>query len=146
MDKNNTRAFLAAFGGLLLVRTVQADVAITQVRAELSAAEPRRVELYFELHNDTTHALELLKAVCDRAERVELKQRSVSADNQARIWPVAKFEVAPGGRLKLHADGRFFQLSGLDAGLSVGQVLPLTLTFEDERPVTLQLRVEAARR
>ena len=146
MNKNNIRAFLAVCVGVLLVRAVQAEVAITAVHAELSATQPHQVEVYFELRNATAHELELLKVVCDRAERVEFKQRSVGADSKARLWPVAKFEVPAGESLKLHADGRFFLLSGLDAGVSVGQGLALTLTFEDERPVTLQLRLEAARR
>ncbi len=62
------------------------------------------------------------------------------------MWPVAKFEVPPGGTLRLHADGRFFQVSGLEPGVAVGQILPLSFTFEDERPVTLQLKLEPARR
>lgn len=146
MDKNNTRAFLVAALGLFLVRTVQADVTIVGARAEISAKEPRQVEVTFELHNDTAHELELLKAVSDRAERVEFKQRSVDAENRPRVWPVAKFEVPAGGRLKLHANGRFFLVTGLDAGVAEGQILPLTFTFEDERPLTLQLRLEAAPR
>jgi copper(I)-binding protein len=145
MDKDNTRAFLAAAIFLLLVRTAQADVVVTAARAELSAAQPRHVEVYFELHNDTAHALQLLKVVSDRAERVEFKQRSIGADNVARVWPVAKFEVAPGARLTLRAEGRFFQVSGLAADLAPGQVLPLTLTFEDEPPVTLRLPLAAPR-
>jgi copper(I)-binding protein len=146
MDKNNTRAFLAAALGLLLVRTVHADVTVVEARAELSTAEPRQVEVYFELRNDTTHDLELLKAVSGRAERVELKQRSVGADNKPRVWPVARFEVPPGGRLRLHADGRFFLVTGLEPGVAAGQILPITFTFEDERPVTLQLVLMAAPR
>ena len=145
MDKNNTRAFLVAAISLFLVRTVQADVVVTAVRAELSAAEPRHVEVTFELRNDTTHSLELLKAVCDRADRVELKQRSIGADNVARVWPVAKFEVAAGGKLTLRTAGRFFQVGGLAPDVVAGQVLTLTLTFEDEPPVTLRLPVEPAR-
>jgi len=138
MDKNNTRA-LSAVLLLLLGRTVQADVVVTAARAELSSGEPRHVEVYFELRNETRHALELLKAVSDRADRVELKQRSVGADNVARVWPVAKFEVPAGGVLKLRAEGRFFQVSGLASDVAPGQVLPLTFTFEDEPPVSLQL-------
>ena len=145
MDKNNTRAFLIAAIPLLIVRTVQADVVITSARAELSASQPRHLEVTFELRNETAHSLELLKAVCDRADRVELKQRSIGADNVARIWPVAKFEVAAGGTLRLRTDGRFFQVSGLDADVVTGQVLPLTLTFEDEPAVTVQLTVIPAR-
>ena len=139
------RAFLAACLALSIVRTVEAGVEIVDARAEISRTDPERIEVYFDLRNDTTHELELLKAVSPRAERVEFKQRSIGADNSARLWPVAKFEIPAGGRLRLHADGRFFLLSGFDEGIRPGQVIPLTLTFEDESPVTLQLRVAPAR-
>lgn len=145
MNKNNTRAAIAACIGFSLVRTAAADVSIAGARAAISEADPRRVEVYFELRNDTTHELELLKAESARADVVEYKQRSISADNVARLWPLGKFEVPAGGRLTLKADGRFFMLSGFEGALTVGQPISLTLTFEDEPPVTFELRLEAAR-
>jgi hypothetical protein len=40
--------------------------------------------------------------------------------------------------------GRFLVATGIAPELRVGHVLPLTLIFEDEQPITLQLTLEAA--
>jgi len=144
MAKNNTFAWLAA-ALFLLVRTVHAEVQLTDARAILSATAPRNVEVYFVLRNATSHELELLKVESARAERVELKVRSYGPDGRPRLWPVAKFDVPAGGLLKLSADGRFFQVTELDARLRAGDRLPLVLTFENEPPVSLSVVLEDAR-
>jgi copper(I)-binding protein len=74
---------------------------------------------------------------------VDLKRRSYDAENRPRIWPVARFEIPAGGSLRLFHDGPFFLASGLDPKLAAGDHLPLTFTFEDEAPVTLDLTLEA---
>ena len=143
MRKNNTCAWLA-LPLLLLAGPVRADVQISEAHAVLSAGQPQTVEVYFVLRNATPHELELMKVVCARADHVDYKLRSYGPDGRPRLWPVAKFEVPAGGLLKLSAEGRFFQVTELDARLRVGDVLPLTFTFHDEDPVTVSVPLEAA--
>jgi copper(I)-binding protein len=146
MTKNNTFTWLAASALLFFVRTVHAEVQIAEARAVLSATAPRSVELTFVLRNATDHELELMKVVSARAERVDFKVRSYGPDGRPRVWPVAKFEVPAGGLLKLSTDGRFFQVTDLDAKLRAGDPLPIVFTFEDEPPVQLTVTLEAAPR
>lgn len=146
MTQNNKAAFGALLTLLLSVTVAPAwaDIVVLDARAELSAAEPRSVAVTFLLRNDTAHELELMKVESARAGRVELKQLSYDADNRPHVWPVAKFEIPPGGSIRLRRAGRFFRVSELDANLRVGDRLPLTLVFEDEPPLTLDLTLEAA--
>jgi copper(I)-binding protein len=145
MARNNRGAALAA-AVLFIARTAHADIQITDARAELAPGEPRRVEIYFVLRNDLGHELKLQKLESAVADAVVIKQRSVGADGEVRLWPVARFQVSAGSSARLAAQGRFVQATGLAPQLHVGQVLPLTLTFEDEKPVTLQLVLEDAAR
>jgi copper(I)-binding protein len=144
MAKNNRGAALAALAMLFIVRTAQADIEITDAHAQLASDEPRRIEIYFALRNGMSHELKLQKVASSAAESVVMKQRSIGPDGQARVWPVARFEVAREGSARLSAVGRFLVATGIAPTLRVGQVLPLTLIFEDEQPITLQLTLEAA--
>lgn len=121
-----------------------AGVEITESRAALVEGQPRTLEVYFTLRNDTGHELKLMKMESAAGDALDLKQRSFDAEGRARLWPVAKFEVPKGGTLRFVPEGRLLQISGLAAGLRAGQSVPLTLTFEDEPPVTLQINVAAA--
>ena len=144
MHKNNTAATLAVLAVALFAGVpANAQIVIESSRAELSADEPRRIEIYFVLRNATNHELELMKADSPLAQAVEIKQRSSDAQGKTRVWPVAKLELDQGRVANFSANGRFLQLTGLAHDLRVGQVVPLTLTFEDEPPVLLQLRLEA---
>lgn len=145
MHLNNIRAL--GLATLLVVGAAPAFAAgieISDVRAELRETAPRHVEITLTLRNATGHELKLMRAESRRGERVEMKQRSFDAEGRERLWPVAKFEVAAGANARLIRDGRFFQVSGLEPGVAVGQTLPVTLVFQDEPPVTLQLALSAA--
>ena len=145
MHKNNKAATLAVLAVALFAGVpANAQIVIESSRAELSADEPRRIEIYFVLRNATSHELELMKAESPLADTVEMKQRSSDAQGKTRLWPVAKLELDEGRVAKLSANGRFLQLTGLARDLRAGQLLPLTLTFEHEPPVVVQLRLEAA--
>jgi copper(I)-binding protein len=145
MPKNNWSARLAVLAVLFIVRTAQAaGIEISDARAELATDEPRRVEIYFVLRNATGHRLQLMKVASGAGEVVEMKQRSFGADGTPRVWPVARFDLADGSTTRLVREGRFLQVTALAAGLRVGQRVPLTLTFEDEQPVTVQLTLQQA--
>ncbi|MET0292147.1 MAG: copper chaperone PCu(A)C [Steroidobacteraceae bacterium] len=143
MTKNNTRVGAAAL--LLLAGTAAqaAGVEITGARAELREGAPRTLEVYFTLRNATGHELKLVKMSSPAGDALELKQRSLDAEGRTRLWPVAKFEVPVGGTLRFVPEGRLLQIASLASSVRVGETVPLTLTFEDEAPVTLQLSVAA---
>ena len=144
MHQNNIRA--GALAALLVAATVPAFAAgieITGVRAELREFAPRRIEITLTMRNATGHELKLMRAESPRGEIVEMKQRSYDAEGRERLWPVAKFELPAGATARLIRDGRFIQVTGLEPGVKVGGTLPVTLVFQDEPALTLQLALSA---
>lgn len=142
-ENNKALSFALLVLALSAALPASAQILIESSRAELVMDEPRRIEIYFVLRNATNHELELLKAESPLADAVEIKQRSLDAQGKVHLWPVAKLELDEGRVVKLSADGRFLQLTGLPRDVRVGQVVPLTLTFEHEPPVVLRLALEA---
>ena len=57
------------------------------------------------------------------------------------MWPVGKLELAPGEVARFSPNGRHLMLLGLKSPLLVGSRVPVTLVFEDEPPITVQLEV-----
>ena len=145
--KQNNNLHIAALTlalGLLATAPALGAVEIESARAELRTDDPGALAAYFVLRNTTTHELELLKAVASGADRVEFKQRSYDADNRPHVWPLAKFELQPGDTLRLSAESRFLRISGFTQPPRAGDRVSLTLVFEDEPPVVVELRVGAA--
>lgn len=96
---------------------------------------------YFTLKNTGTHRRELLKITSPLADGIELQVSSVDAQGVSHMWPVGKLELRPGEMLRFSPNGRHLMLRGLKSPLRVGARVPVTLVFEDEPPITVQLQV-----
>lgn len=96
---------------------------------------------YFTLRNTGKGRRELLKITSPLAGMVSLHQTSVDARGVSRMWPVGKLALAPGQVLRFEPMGTHVMLEGLVEGLRAGARVPLTLVFQDEAPVTVQLDV-----
>ena len=96
---------------------------------------------YLTLRNTGKVKRELLKITSPAAQSISLHQSSVDANGVSRMWPIGKLELAPGEVLRFEPNGRHLMLEGLGAALRTGQRVPLTLVFEQEAPVTVQLEV-----
>lgn len=96
---------------------------------------------YFTLKNTGKGRRELLKITSPAVQTISLHQSSVDANGVSHMWPLGKLELAPGETLKFEPNGRHLMLQGLAAPLRAGMHIPVTLVFEDEEPVTVQLEV-----
>ncbi len=98
---------------------------------------------YLVLKNTGTRARSLLKVASPVADAVEIHQSGIDAEGVARMWPVGKLQLAAGETVQLRPEGRHLMLVGLKAPLQPGSTVPVTFTFEDEAPVTVQLEVRS---
>jgi len=98
---------------------------------------------YLVLKNTGARARRLLKVTSPVADTVEIHQSGIDAEGVARMWPVGKLQLAAGETVQLRPEGRHLMLVGLKAPLQPGSKVPVTFTFEDEAPVTVQLEVRS---
>jgi periplasmic copper chaperone A len=96
---------------------------------------------YFTLKNTSSHSRELLKITAPEAERISLHKSSVDANGVSHMWPVGKFELAPGEARRFEPNGYHLMLEGLSAPLRAGTRVAVTIVFEDEEPVVVQFEV-----
>ena len=96
---------------------------------------------YLTLRNTGKVKRELIKISSPVAQSISLHQSSVDASGVSRMWPIGKLELAPGEALRFDPNGRHLMLEGLGVALRAGQRVPVTLVFEQEAPVTVQLEV-----
>jgi len=96
---------------------------------------------YLTLKNTGKVKRELLKITSPVAQGVSLHQSSVDASGVSRMWPIGKLALAPGEVLRFEPNGRHLMLEGLRGPLVAGKRVAVTLVFEQESPVTVQLDV-----
>lgn len=96
---------------------------------------------YLTLRNTGSERRELIKITAPQAASIGVHRSSVDANGVSRMWPVGKLELLPGEVLKLSPNGVHLMLNGLKQPLAKGAQVPVTLVFEHEKPVTVQLQV-----
>lgn len=96
---------------------------------------------YLTLHNTGTERRELIKITAPQVDSVQVHRSSVDAQGVSRMWPVGKLELLPGEVVKLAPNGLHLMLTGLKQPLAKGSIVPVTLVFEHEKPITVALRV-----
>ena len=141
MTKHLTRLAALLVPALCLATVARADI---EASAGWTRATPPGTKVavgYFTLKNTGKSRRELLKITSPAAKDITLHQSSVDANGVSRMWPVGKLELAPGEVMRFDPNGRHLMLEGLGAALVVGKRVPVTLVFENEKPVTVQLDV-----
>ena len=96
---------------------------------------------YLTLRNTGSERRELLKITAPQAASIGVHRSSVDANGVSHMWPVGKLELLPGEVLKLSPNGVHLMLNGIKQPLAKGMQVPVTLVFEHEKPVTVQLLV-----
>lgn len=96
---------------------------------------------YLTLRNTGTERRELIKVTAPQVDSVQVHRSSVDAQGVSRMWPVGKLELLPGEAVKLAPNGLHLMLVGLKQPLAKGAVVPVTLVFEHEKPITVPLQV-----
>jgi copper(I)-binding protein len=98
---------------------------------------------YLTLRNTSSERRELIKITAPQAASIGLHRSSVDANGVSHMWPVGKLELLPGEVMKLSPNGVHLMLNGLKQPLTKGMQVPVTVVFEHEKPVTVQLQVRA---
>lgn len=98
---------------------------------------------YLTLRNTSSERRELIKITAPQVGAIGLHRSSVDANGVSHMWPVGKLELLPGEVMKLSPNGVHLMLNGLKQPLTKGMQVPVTLVFEHEKPVTVQLQVRA---
>jgi len=89
----------------------------------------------------------LIAAASDVAERVELHTHQSDANGVMRMIEVEEgFEIPPGGSRALARGGDHVMFLGLKRPLADGDIVTVTLTFEREGEVVLDIPVDNARK
>ena len=133
-------ALVLAFA-LLAGRPARADIEVSGAWTRVTPPGVTVAVGYFTLKNTGTGSRELLKITSPLAERISLHRSSVDANGVSRMWPVGKLELAPGEVRRFEPNGYHLMLEGLAAPLRAGTRIPVTMVFEDEDPVVMQLEV-----
>jgi len=88
----------------------------------------------------------LVAARSDIAARVELHTHEQDAQGVMRMIHVEEgFVIPAGGEIALERGGKHVMFLGLTRPLETGDIVPLTLVFENEGEVTLEVVVDNAR-
>jgi len=97
---------------------------------------------YFTLVNNTTVAVELVKASSTAFSRVELHQH-IKQDDVMRMVEVESISVEPGATLVFQPGGLHLMLFEPQVALTVGDTVSVTLYFADNTTKELQLPLTA---
>ncbi|MEY4761316.1 MAG: hypothetical protein RLZZ200_1172 [Pseudomonadota bacterium] len=126
---------------LLLSGVAQADIEASGGWTRATPPGTKVAVGYLALTNTGKAKRELVRITSPAAKEVTLHQSSTDDKGVSRMWPIGRLELAPGEKMRLEPNGRHMMLEGLGASLTAGGRVPVTLVFDGEKPVTVQLEV-----
>jgi copper(I)-binding protein len=141
MLRKVTGAALALWLSVLPLQAAQAAMEITAGWTRQTVPGATAAVGYFVVKNTGARKRELLKITSPLSSGITLHQSSVDAQGVSRMWPIGKLEVEPGQTVTFAPNGKHLMLAGLTQPLRVGQRVAVTLVFQDEAPVTVELTV-----
>jgi iron complex outermembrane receptor protein len=97
---------------------------------------------YLSITNNGPTEEVLLGARSPAAARVELHQTIVS-EGMARMRPLPQIAIAPGATVRIAPGGIHLMLFNLTAPLSIGDEVPLILSFREAGEFAVEIKVEA---
>lgn len=98
--------------------------------------------MFVELHNDSAQSHKLVAATSDASEHVELHEH-IKVDGMMRMQQVESIAIPAKTMTALKPGGYHIMLINLKQNLTIGQKVPVTLRFEDDSSVPLQVEVKA---
>lgn len=135
------RAMAAALTLTLATAVQAAEVHVMEAWSRATPPETSVGVGYLTLHNMGRKPLTLVGASSPRAQRVEIHETRIDDKGLSTMRPLRQLTVAAGAALSLSAGGRHLMLVGLGSPLVAGEKVPLTLQFEGEPPLQVQLEV-----
>jgi periplasmic copper chaperone A len=95
---------------------------------------------YLSITNNGKVPDTLVGASSPVADSVQIHQ-TATVENMTRMRPLHEIEIAPGATVNAEPGGIHFMLMGLNAPLTVGKSVPLTLEFRVAGRITVELSV-----
>lgn len=121
-------------------RATSGAVTVGEATLRLPAIPGRPGAAYFTFRNDGA-ALTLASVSAERAERAEMHE-SVMTDGVMQMRQIENVPL-PQGSTIFAPGGKHIMLFGLDPALKAGDAVPLTLTFENGPPITVEAVAQA---
>jgi periplasmic copper chaperone A len=122
----------------------EAPAAVPHVEDAWAAPTPGGVDVsagYLTLVNDTPAEDALVSASSPRAERVEVHEMTMEG-GVMQMRAVARLAIAPRQSIELAPNGRHLMFYGVTQPFTVGETIPVRLTFEHAGEVDVSLPVQ----
>lgn len=129
-------------GQSLLAQAADTPLSITQAWSRAMPTTATNGAAYFVVNNTGTQPDRLLSAHSDRAERTELHTHVHTHEGLMRMQPVEAVEIPAGGQLAFKPGSYHVMLLGLKQPLNAGEHLSLTLTFEHQGVLQLEVPIQ----
>lgn len=98
--------------------------------------------IYFTIKNPTQQDDRLLRAISDVAQSVELHMSMMNAEGTMSMQPQESVSVPAGQAVEFKPGGLHVMLVGLKQDLKVGDMLGVTLQFENGGELQLEVPVQ----
>lgn len=144
MQNFSRRIAFGAVASAVFAIVAQAQTPAVQVQqpwARATTASARAGGAFMILRSTTGDAV--TGASSPAAETVELHQ-TVNENGVMKMLPVPALMLEPGKAVELKPGSYHIMLIGLKAPLKRGESFPMTLTFRNSPPQTVQVQVQAA--
>lgn len=113
--------------------------------ARATAATQTTGAVYLTVRNHAAEPDRLMRASTPVARSVELHTHTVDAEGIARMRQVDAVAVPPQGSTTFAPGGMHIMLVGLDRPLTAGEPFPLTLSFDANGEIEVEVEVVATR-
>ena len=99
--------------------------------------------VYFSIENHSSETHEMVAAVSDIAEAVEIHESKMSGDVM-QMHQLESVSLGPGAEVMFEPGGLHIMLVGLKQDLHSGDEIEITLQFRDFEELTVQVPVQEA--
>lgn len=139
------RSVLLALSLLLPAQSFADGLSIKDAYLRASGPMARAAAAFMVIHNETDQTMTLIAAETETARKTELHTHIIE-DDVARMRPIeGGITIQPGGMHALERGGDHVMLMGLKGKLEQGDMVPITLLFEDADPIIIDVPVDNER-
>ncbi|WP_417249350.1 copper chaperone PCu(A)C [Celeribacter sp.] len=137
---------LAGLSALAFALPAVAEITIEDAYARASGPSAKAGAAFFVIKNSGDADDQLIDAASDIAKRVELHTHKDMGDGVMKMMHVPEgFTIPAGGSHALKRGGDHVMFMGLNRSMNDGDVISVTLTFEDAGDITVEIPVDLQR-
>jgi copper(I)-binding protein len=140
------KSLLAGATALFLAAPVFAEIEVHDPYARAATPTSKTGAAFMMIHNTGGAPDRLVAASSEAAARVELHTHEEDANGVMRMMHVEEgFELPADGEIAMKRGGKHVMLMGLTESLDQGDVISITLTFENAGDVVVEVPVDLER-